>query len=93
MFSLCSFFQYCLFLFSTDLGKAIVIVEQKMEQSSRNENRSLDIFMKEVEINNEPFEERFEIISNPQIKTNSISQIEDEKTKKYLAQLREQRNI
>jgi hypothetical protein len=35
-----------------------VIVEQKMEPSSRNENRKLDIFMNEVEINNEPFEER-----------------------------------
>jgi hypothetical protein len=30
----------------------------------------LDIFMNEVEINNEPFEERFENTSNPQIKTN-----------------------
>jgi hypothetical protein len=51
--------------------------------------------MNEVEINNEPFEERFENTSNPQIKTNWISQIEDEKINIYIyiAQLHEQRNI
>jgi hypothetical protein len=42
-----------------------VIVEQKIESSSRNENRSLDIFMNEVEMNNEPFEKRYDNISNP----------------------------
>jgi len=92
MFFLCSFFQYCL-VFFPNLGKTIVIVEQKMEQSSGNENRSLDIFMNEVEMNNEPFQERPKNISNPQIETNRISQVEDEKTKKILAQLHEQRNI
>ncbi len=64
-----------------------------MEQSSGNENRSLDIFMNEVEMNNEPFQERPKNISNPQTETNRISQVEDEKTKKFLAQLHEQRNI
>jgi hypothetical protein len=35
-----------------------------MEQSFGNENRSLDIFMNEVEMNNEPFEKIFEKPSN-----------------------------
>ncbi len=74
-------FQYCLVLFSTNLGKTIVILEQKMEQSSSTENRSLDIFMNEVETNNEPFEERSKNISNLQTETNKISQLENEKTK------------
>jgi hypothetical protein len=38
--------------------------------------------MNEVEMNNEPFEKRFENILNLQIKTNRISQAKDEKTKK-----------
>jgi hypothetical protein len=58
-----------------------VILEQKMEQSSSTENRSLDIFMNEVETNNEPFEERSKNISNLQTETNKISQLENEKTK------------
>ncbi len=52
-----------------------------MEQSSSTENRSLDIFMNEVETNNEPFEERSKNISNLQTETNKISQLENEKTK------------
>ncbi len=58
-----------------------MILEQKMEQSSSTENRSLDIFMNEVETNNEPFEERSKNISNLQTETNKISQLENEKTK------------
>jgi hypothetical protein len=62
--------------FPIDLGKIIVIIEKKMEQSFRNENESLDIFMNEVEMNNEPFEERSK---NPQTKTSRISQTENNK--------------
>ncbi len=75
-------FWYFLVFFSIDLGKTIVIARKKMEHSSSNENRSLDIFMNEVEMNNEPFEKIFENILNLQIKTNRISQAKDEKTKK-----------
>jgi hypothetical protein len=56
-----------------------------MEHSSRNENRSLNIFMNEVEMNNEPFEERSKNISNLQIETNRISQVKDEFFLKILA--------
>ncbi len=52
-----------------------------MEQSFGNENESLDIFMNEVEMNNEPFEERFK---NLQTKINRISQTENEKIEKNL---------
>jgi hypothetical protein len=41
-----------------------------------DENKSLDIFMNDIEMNNEPFEERF---GNLQIETNIISQTENEK--------------
>jgi hypothetical protein len=47
-----------------------------------DENKSLDIFMNDIEMNNEPFEERF---GNLQIKTNRISQTENEKIEKILA--------
>jgi len=43
--------------------------------------------MNDIEMNNEPFEERVE---NPQTKTNKISQIENEKIEKILTQLHEQ---
>jgi hypothetical protein len=35
-----------------------------MELSFGNENESLDIFMNEVEMNNEPFEERSKNLQN-----------------------------
>jgi hypothetical protein len=38
--------------------------------------------MNEVEMKNEPLEERFEFFSNPQTKSNRTSQIEKQKTKK-----------
>ncbi len=38
--------------------------------------------MNEVEMKNEPLEERFEFFSNPQTKSNRTSQIERQKTKK-----------
>jgi hypothetical protein len=79
MFLFSSFFCYCLAFFSIDLGKTIVIVGKKLEHSSRNEKWSLDIFMNEVEMNNERFEERSENISNLQIETNRISQPKNEK--------------
>jgi hypothetical protein len=41
--------------------------------------------MNEVEMNNEPFEEKFENISNLQMETNRISQAKDEKLEKILA--------
>jgi len=47
-----------------------------------DENKSLDIFMNDIEMNNEPFEERF---GNLQIETNRISQTENEKIEKILA--------
>jgi hypothetical protein len=67
--------------FSTNLKKKIVIIGKKMEQLFQNENRSLEIFMNEVERNNEPFEKRSFFFSNPQIKSNKTSQIEKEKKK------------
>ncbi len=62
-----------------------MIARKKLEHSSRNENRSLNIFMNEVEMNNEPFEERFKSISNLQIETNRISPVKDEFFYKILA--------
>jgi hypothetical protein len=56
---------------------------EKNGQSSGNENKSLDIFMNEVEMNNEPFEKRFENISNPQTKITRMSQTTNVRTKKY----------
>ncbi len=38
--------------------------------------------MNEVEMKNEPLQERFELFSNPQIESNRTSQIEKQKTKK-----------
>jgi hypothetical protein len=58
-----------------------VIVGKKWEHSSKNEIRSLNIFMNEVEMNNEPFEERSK---NLQTKTNRISQTKTEKIEKNL---------
>jgi hypothetical protein len=66
-------------------AKIVVIARKKLEHSSRNENRSLNIFMNEVEMNNEPFEERFKSISNLQIETNRISPVKDEFFYKILA--------
>jgi hypothetical protein len=37
--------------------------------------------MNEVEMKNEPLEERFEFFSNPQIESNRTSQIEKQKNK------------
>jgi hypothetical protein len=75
----CNVFDIVRFLiFSTNLSKNIVIVGKDMEQLFQNENRSLDIFMNEVERNNEPFEKRSNFFSNPQTKSNKISQIEKE---------------
>jgi hypothetical protein len=65
--------------FSTNLSKNIVIVGEKMEQFFRNENRSLEFFMNEVERNNEPFEEKSNCFSNPQTKSNKTSQTKKEK--------------
>jgi hypothetical protein len=62
-----------------------VIVGKKWEHSSKNEIRSLNIFMNEVEMNNEPFEERSKNISNLQIETNRISQTKNEIKKKILS--------
>jgi hypothetical protein len=42
-------------------------------------------------MNNEPFEKRSKNIQNPQIETIKISQIENEKTEKTLAQLHERK--
>jgi hypothetical protein len=64
------------------MGKTIVIIRKKWNGHLGNENKSLDIFMNDIEMNNEPFEERFE---NPQTKTNRISQTENEKIEKILA--------
>jgi hypothetical protein len=59
-----------------------VNTRKKWNNHLGNENKSLDIFMNDIEMNNESFEERFE---KPQTKTNRISQIENEKMKKILA--------
>jgi hypothetical protein len=42
-----------------------VIVVEKIEKLSKNENRPLDIFMNKVEMNNEPPKKIFELFSNP----------------------------
>jgi hypothetical protein len=47
-----------------------------------NKNRLLKVFMNEVEINNEQFEEISFNFSNPQIESNKTSQTEEEKTQK-----------
>jgi hypothetical protein len=52
------------------LGKAIVITRKKWNNHLGNENKLLDIFMNDIEMNNEPLEERSE---NLQTKTNIIS--------------------
>jgi len=74
-----SFFWYFV---SINLGKTIMITRKKWNSHMGDENKSLDIFMNDIEMNNEPFEERF---GNLQIETNRISQTENEKIEKILA--------
>jgi hypothetical protein len=55
-----------------------VIVVENFEKASKNENRSLDIFMNKVEMNNESPKIIFEKISNPEIKSNKTAQTKED---------------
>ncbi len=68
--------------FPINFGKTIVIIRKKWNNHLGNENKSLDIFMNDIEMNNEAFEERFE---NLQTETNRISQTKNEIIEKILA--------
>jgi dihydrofolate reductase len=53
-------FLVLLFFNSINLGKTIVIARKTWNSHMGNENKSLHIFINDIEMNNEPFEERYE---------------------------------
>ncbi len=56
-------------------------VGKNLEKSLGNENRSFEIFMNEVEMNNEPLQERYEFFSNPKLHPTKLHKLKRGKKK------------